>query len=586
MTISPAPARGEQPNTTGTRPTPGDPARRSLTVKSAGAKPSGGRATPLLILLLIGVAAPLVAVLVRAVTGYNGQPSALPELINPRHLETLGNTVLLGIMVVIFATVMAAPLAFMMSWTRMREHQWIEVLLMIPFMTPPYVMSLAWLDFTRVNGLAEQVLGPVGVGLRHMIESPFGMAFVMASEVFTFLYLILRNHLDSMPASMDEAAQAAGASAFRRFRSIIAPLSTTAFSLGALIVFVRAAGEFGTPVTLGNKIGFRVLVSEIYASVTIDPLDFPTAAALSSVLLTLGVTVWVLQQWITRKPAPFGGRARRRALVTLPFSGRIFSWGWLVLTVTLSVIIPYLAIILGAMTILRSQPLTLDNLTFDFFVIVMQPGAGLTPLQNSAMLALISATLATMLGIASALAIARLQRSRTGRLIDLLSVASDTIPAIVLAIGFIFLWNAPWLPVTPYNTPLMLIIGYVVVLLPMVVQNVKSSRDGIDERLLEAATVSGATAWQILTRITLPMLLPGIITGWLLGFLLALREVVISSLVRPASLDLLSPWIMSEFDQGHRAEAMAMTVIGVLGSVAVLVIVDTLRRRRAQARKL
>lgn len=156
----------------------------------------------------------------------------------------------------------------------------------------------------------------------------------------------------------------------------------------------------------------------------------------------------------------------------------------------------------------------------------------------------------------------------------------------MLAIGFIFLWNAPWQPVTPYNTKVMLVIGYVVILLPMVIQNVKNSRDAIDDRLFEAAEVGGAARWQTLTRITIPMLLPGIMTGWLLGFLLALREVVISSLVRPASLDLLSPWIMSEFDQGHRAEAMAMTVIGVLGSVAVLVTVDTLRRRRATARGL
>jgi iron(III) transport system permease protein len=538
-----------------------------------------------LVILLIAVAAPLVAVLARAVTGYNGQPSALPALVDPRNLETLGNTVLLGVMVVVLATVMAAPLAFAMSWTRMREHQWIDVLLMVPFMTPPYVMSLAWLDFVRVNGLAEQLFGPVGVGMRHMIESPFGMAFVMASEVFTFLYLILRNHLDSIPASLDEAAQTAGASARQRFRLIVAPLSTTAFSLGALIVFIRAAGEFGTPVTLGNKIGFRVLVSEIYAAVTIDPLDFPTAAALSSVLLALGITVWGVQQWVSRKPTPFGGRAARRTTVSLHPTARAGAWGWLALVITLSVLIPYVAIFLGAMTILRSQPLSLDNLTFDYFALVMQPGAGLTPLQNSATLALISATVATALGVASALAIARLKRRWSGRLIDFLSVASDTIPAIVLAIGFIFLWNSPWLPVTPYNTPLMLVIGYVVVVLPMIVQNVKNSRDSIDDRLLEAATISGASGWYTLRRIMLPLLLPGIITGWLLGFLLALREVVFSSLVRPAALDLLSPWIMSEFDQGHRAEAMAMTVIGVLGSVVVLVVVDTLRRRREAVRR-
>jgi iron(III) transport system permease protein len=96
--------------------------------------------------------------------------------------------------------------------------------------------------------------------------------------------------------------------------------------------------------------------------------------------------------------------------------------------------------------------------------------------------------------------------------------------------------------------------------------------------------VNGATPLQAFLRVTLPLLLPGIITGWLLAFLLGLREVVMSSLVRPASLDLLSPWIMSQFDQGNRAEALAMTVIGVFGSTLVLIIVDSWRRRQAERR--
>jgi iron(III) transport system permease protein len=89
---------------------------------------------------------------------------------------------------------------------------------------------------------------------------------------------------------------------------------------------------------------------------------------------------------------------------------------------------------------------------------------------------------------------------------------------------------------------------------------------------------------QTFWRIMIPLLVPGIVSGWLLAFLLSLREVVASSMIRPPTLDLLSPWIISEFDQGHRAEAMAMTVIGVLGSTVVLVVVELWRRRINAAR--
>lgn len=544
------------------------------------------RPTPLtatlLVLLLIGVAVPLGTVLVRAVTGYNGQPSALGDLADAANVRVLGNTLLLGLMVVVFATLMAAPLAFLMSWTRLREQRWIDIVLMVPFMTPPYVSSIAWLDFTRVHGLGDQWFGPFGGALRDAVNSAPGMAVIMAGEIFTFLYLLLRTTLDAIPASLDEMGSIAGASPWQRLRRILAPLMSSTMGLGALIVFIRAIGEFGAPVTIGQRIGFPVLVSEIYGSVVIAPLDFPRAAALSSVLLALGVLVWGLQQAATRRPLRLGVRASRRTTVRPGIGGVAAGWTWFAIVGAITVVVPYLAVVLGAMTILRSKPLSLDNLTFDYFGVVLQPGGGLAALEHSATVAVAAATLAAILGTVCALAIS--SRRRLSRGVDILSILPDTVPAIVFAIGLIFFWNSPWLPATPYNTPWILVIGYAVLFLPMVVQNVRTSRDSVDGRFAEAAAIAGAGAVSTFVRITLPLLAPGIIAGWLLAFLVGIREVVLSSLIRPSSYDLLSPWILGEFDQGHRPEAMAMTLIGVGSSTVVLVVVEVLRGRQARRR--
>ncbi|MCU1642237.1 MAG: iron transporter permease [Nocardia sp.] len=551
---------------------------------------SGAATYALLALLLVAVAAPLVAMLIRAVTGYNGDPSALGQLAEPANLRIVGNTVLLGVLVVVISTAMAAPLAFLMSWTRLRRHRWIDIAVMVPFLTPPYVAAMAWLDFTRINGLGERWLGPSGGALvRSVVESPVGMAAIMACEIFTFLYLLLRNRLDAVPASLDEMAAVAGASAGQRFRLVLAPLLSPTYALGALIVFIRAAGEFGTPVTLGNRIGFPVLVSEIYGNVTIDPLNFPRAAAFSTVLLTMGMTVWGLQQWMSRREVPFGGRVARRTRVDTGW-WTVPGWLWIGLVLLISVLVPYISIILGAMTVLRSKPPSMNNLTFDYFARVLRPGRGLDALQNSIILSLLAATVATVLAVVCAMVIARRRgvetraRSTARRGIDLLGIAPDTVPTIVLVIGFIFLWNAPWLPFTPYNTRAMVVLAYVVITLPVVLQNVKVAYAAVDDKFLEAAAACGATAWQTLWRITIPLLMPGIVAGWLLAFLLGVREVVASSMVRPASLQLLSPWILGQFDQGHRAEAMAMTVIGVLGSTVVLVLLEWWRNRMSEKR--
>lgn len=528
---------------------------------------------PVLIILLVLVAAPLVSVLVTAVTGYRGEDSALQSLLRPEMLRVIRNTVWLSVLVVFFATLFAAPLAFFRAWTPMRRAGWVEVLVMVPFMTPPFAAAMAWMDFTRLRGVADMLLGPtLGDAVRSAINSVWGMGFIMAAELFPFLYLILRNAFASIPASQLEMAQVAGASRWQQFSRVVVPAVVGPYSLGALIVFIKAAGEFGTPVTLGNAIGYEVLVSSIYQDVTIDPLNFSKAAASSSVLFTLGVMAWAIQQWAGRGVLATGGRVSRAVNLRPSRSMMALAWLYTAVVFTLSVFIPYMSIILAAMTILRSKPPTLDNLTFDYFHIVLTMPSGQEALTRSIVLGAIGATTAVILALAVTVFTMR-SRRWPARVSDFLAVAPDTVPGIVLAIGFILLWNSPKLPFTPYGSQLILVMAFTVLFVPMAVQNIKTSAAAMSPTLSEASAVAGATSWQTFTRVTLPMLAPGIFAGWLLAFFVGIRELVMSSLIRPTRINLLAPWIMNQFEQGHRAEAMAMTLIGVGTSTAVLVLI-------------
>lgn len=526
-----------------------------------------------LIVLLILVAAPLVSVLVTAVTGYRGEESALGSLLQPKMVKIILNTIWLSVLVVFFSTLFAAPLALFRAWTPMRRAGWVEILVMIPFMTPPFAAAMAWMDFTRLRGVADMLLGPtLGDAVRSAINSVWGMGFVMAAELFPFLYLILRNSLASIPASQLEMAQVAGASKWQQFSRVIAPMVLGPYSLGALIVFIKAAGEFGTPVTLGNAIGYPVLVSSIYQDVTIDPLSFSRAAAASSVLFFMGVTAWAIQQWAGRGGLAAGGRVSRPVQLNVSRGGMAAAWIYTALVFFLTVAIPYISIILASMTILRSKPPTLDNLTFDYFAIVLSMSSGQEALTRSIVLGAIGATTSVLLALAVTLLTMR-RANASARFADFLAVAPDTVPGIVLAIGFILLWNSPKLPWTPYGTQFILVMAFTVLFMPMAVQNIKTSAASVSPTLHEAAAVSGATKQQAFWRISLPLLAPGIFAGWLLAFFVGIRELVMSSLIRPTSINLLAPWIMNQFEQGHRAEAMAMTLIGVGTSTIVLALI-------------
>ena len=539
---------------------------------------------PVLLILLVLVAAPLASVLVTAVTGYRGEDSALDSLVRPEMLRVIRNTVWLSVLVVFFATLVAAPLAFFRSWTPMRRAGWVEVLVMVPFMTPPFAAAMAWMDFTRLRGVADMLLGPMlGDAVRSAINSVWGMGFIMAAELFPFLYLILRNAFASIPASQLEMAQVAGASRWQQFSRVVVPAVVGPYSLGALIIFIKAAGEFGTPVTLGNAIGYEVLVSSIYQDVTIDPLNFSKAAASSSVLFTLGVMAWAVQQWAGRGVLASGGRVSRAVNLRPSRSMMALAWVYTAIVFILSVFIPYISIILAAMTILRSKPPTPDNLTFDYFQIVLSMPSGQEALTRSIALGAIGATTAVILALAVTMFTMR-SRRWPARFSDFLAVAPDTVPGIVLAIGFILLWNSPKLPFAPYGSQLILVMAFTVLFVPMAVQNIKTSAAAMSPTLSEASAVAGATSWQTFTRVTLPMLAPGIFAGWLLAFFVGIRELVMSSLIRPTRINLLAPWIMNQFEQGHRAEAMAMTLIGVGTSTVVLVLIRWWQGRSTSVR--
>lgn len=318
------------------------------------------------------------------------------------------------------------------------------------------------------------------------------------------------------------------------------------YSLGALIVFIKAAGEFGTPVTLG-------------------------------------VLAWAVQQWAGRGVFASGGRVSRAVNLRPSRSMMALAWIYTAIVFVLCVFIPYISIILAAMTILRSKPPTLDNLTFDYFQIVLTMPSGQEALTRSIVLGAIGATTAVILALAVTVFTMR-SRRWPARFSDFLSVAPDTVPGIVLAIGFILLWNSPKLPFTPYGSQLILVMAFTVLFVPMAVQNIKTSAAAMPPTMSEASAVAGASSWQTFTRVTLPMLAPGIFAGWLLAFFVGIRELVMSSLIRPTRINLLAPWILNQFEQGHRAEAMAMTLIGVGTSTAVLVLIRWWQGRSTSVR--
>jgi len=442
-------------------------------------------------------------------------------------------------------------------------------------MTPPYISAMGWILFIQRRGLFQQIFPATGNFSEHFL-SFFGLAMVMSFHLFPFMLTILKNALLNVGANLDESARIFGAGFGYRIRKVIFPLVTGPYAVGALLVFIKTASEYGTPATIGRRIGFNVFVTEIHRSATVSPIDFGSAAALSSVLILICILFWFLQNYISanRTYKLVSGKGMRRNFHRLHGKGYALFMTYLILILTLAIGVPYFSTIVTSLINLRGLGLAPGNFTTGNYVDLFTANPrGLQALGNSIFLGVVSATLTTALGILCATIIHSI-KSRAKSMVQIVGLVPDMLPSIVFVIGIMIFWNRIFNLIPAYNTIWILVIAYTALFLPFTVQSVSSAYSQISDSLVSAGRVFGGRPFYIFRRITLPLLIRGILVGWMMTFIIAFRELVTASIIAPPNTLVVSTFIMREFEQGSVSVGMAMAVICVAFSTIFLIIIN------------
>jgi spermidine/putrescine transport system permease protein len=165
----------------------------------------------------------------------------------------------------------------------------------------------------------------------------------------------------------------------------------------------------------------------------------------------------------------------------------------------------------------------LRGLTFDWYAQVLQEQALLDAAWNSLQVALGSSTIATLLGTAIAILIERYD-FRAKRLLVSLAVMPLIVPYVVLAVALLILFRAFDVQLSLYTVA----IAHVVVSLPFVVLIVLARFAGFDRALEDAAMDLGATYPGALRLVVLPIILPAIISGWMVAFTVSFDEIALA----------------------------------------------------------
>lgn len=541
-----------------------------------------------LTLLVVLVASPLLFIALQAIFpqfsagNFSGAFSGVQALLaEPQLPRMLGGTLQVGLGVALVSALIGFPLGvargmFNLPWPRL----W-DLLFLIPFLTPPYIAALSWMLVLQTNGYLQQL---TGINLNDLLFSKTGIVLVMALNIFPVVYFAVSRSLLASGQRLAQVARVHGASAGRAFWHITLPMLSPSLAAGMLLAFTLAIEEFGVPAALGARAGVLMLTTDIEKKLADWPVDLSGAAMLSVVLVVIALGAWAMQKKltghhdvtsITGKPTENSGA--NAGLYTLPM---------VVLMMVVSavaVLLPGVSMALSGVLGTLSGGVTVDNVTMSHYAALFsQQGEALPALGTSLSLALGTACITGLLGLLASWLVV-MQKIKGRAMLDALSLMPAALPGIVVGVGLILLWNRSFWPVSPYNSWVILLLSYCCLLLPWPVRYVGSALRQLGGSLEPAARVHGASAFQALRYIVMPLVSPALLAAMLMVFAIASRELVTSLLLAPAGTQTVSVFIWRQFEQGSVGQGMAMAtltlVTGLLLMLSALGIMQRAKQR-------
>lgn len=544
---------------------------------------------PVVAILLAYVLYPNLHLLVRSFL-VNGKLSlqnyfAFFDLENSVNLEALWGSVYISLLTVAFSALVGVPLAYLFTHYDFPGKSLFASVAVLPLVLPPLVGVLAFLFLFGESGMLPRTLQAL-FGLESVPFALDGVAAILVVHVYSlyvYFYLFASSFFRDLDASILEAAQNLGASRWLTLRKVVLPMMTPALGGASLLVFMTSMASFSAPFIFAG--GFRILSLEIYNTKLNGELEL--AVTQSVVLAGISVLFLILLRKYSERRQYVGGGKGVRVQPRVVKSGwaRLLMAGLGVFMVML-LILPHLTVILisfvknGTWTWqVLPTVYTLENYT-DLF---RNPDVA-APVVNSLKMATLATVANVLFGVAAAYLLIR-RKFAGKKLVEVCTMLPWAIPGTVLAISLIVTFNKPTFITAGHilvGSFWILPLAYFIRNLPLVFRSTYASLEQFEPALEESARNLGADWWFAFRKVMLPLIAPGVISGALLAFVLALGEFVSSILLynyfnRPISVEIISQ--LRIFNLGSAA-AYSVFLIILIGLV-VLVSNRFLGRRKA-----
>ena len=436
--------------------------------------------------------------------------------------ESFWNSLIVAALSVVFATLIAVPLAYFTVRFQFRGALLIQTLGVLPLIMPPFVGAVAMqLIFGRSGSVNLLLQDSFGISVPIM-EGLNGVIFVEALHYFPFILMNLVVALNNIDSAMEESAQNLGASGFRLFRRIVFPLAMPGYVAGASLVFVKVFDDLGTPLVLNVT---NMLAPQAYLRITSVGIEDPIGYVISVLMIAFSLfALWASalalkgRDYATQQRG--GSTLAKRKLK--PWQA-VLAYAWISF-VLLLVLTPHLGILLLSLASVWSFSVLPDAYTLQHYATVVDDSPRM--IWNTVLYCGLAALIDVILGTAIAYLILR-TRVPFRNTLDFMASAALAIPGVVLAIGYLRTFREVELPFTGElltSSWLVLVIAYAVRRLPYALRSCMAALQQLHISLEEAAENLGATKQRTITRIVVPLMAGGMLAGFVTSFMTAAVE--------------------------------------------------------------
>ncbi len=524
-----------------------------------------------ILVLVVVVAVPVVLIFVTAFfeNGAFNMAGVVKILSDPDTYQALWNSVQIATGTTILSTVIGTFFAWLVARTDLPFKKTMKALFLVPFMLPSFIGALAWkvLLSPRAGYINRLLMAAFGLENAPIdIMSLGGIIAIESMYLFPFVFLQVAGALERMDPTLEESARISGAGLLTITRRITLPLVMPSIISGALLVALYSLSHFGVPAILGTEKGIYNIPTKIYERIYASGGSFGAirvGTILSAILVISAALILKLQDLILKKGRfqIIAGKSMRPMVLKLR-GLKIPLLVISVLYIAFTVVLPTVTIFLVGGLKTYGMPIALQNMTWNNYTKIFQWKMTRDAVWNSVYLSLGAAGVTMLAGTMISYVIVKM-KVRGKFMLQFLGVLPFSLPGTVIALGVILTWSGRF-GINLYNTPWIIFVAYIARYMAFSIKSNSAALEQVSDSLEEASRACGATHWQSLKDIVIPLIKPGMISAFFLIFLPALRELTTSVLLYGPNTRTIGVAIYALNEDGETVRAAALASIALV----------------------